>query len=140
MGLFSGIENAKVYQSSVFLQEGAYKLKIEACKEGEQRNKEKFFVVDFMILDSTNDERPADSTASWITMQRYDGFLGYVKGFVMAAMGEGITEDDITEEELEVIVDAQKQPLVGRVLKAQASKINLASGKPFTKVAFFPAD
>jgi|DEB0MinimDraft_3_1074331.scaffolds.fasta_scaffold28200_2 hypothetical protein len=133
MGLFDGIEKVEVSQRSEYLQPGSYVLEIQAIKEGTSRSGEDYFLSEFKIIESSNDELPAGAPVTWMTMKRFDSFLKGVKAFIAAAAG--CTVDEVTQAICDAAVSSD-QPMAGARVSAFAKNIKTKKGGDFTKVTF----
>ena len=133
MGLFDGIEKVEVSQRSEYLQPGSYVLEIQAIKEGTSRSGEDYFLSEFKIIESSNDELPAGAPVTWMTMKRFDSFLKGVKAFIAAAAG--CTVDEVTQAICDAAVSSD-QPMAGARVSAFAKNIKTKKGGDFTKVSF----
>lgn len=137
MGLFDGIEKAELNNGGTYLRPGVYpKLEIEEFKAGRTRKKEDFVVVKVKIVESSGPEaNPVGSTADVMTMMRWDGALGHIKGFLAAAMAIDVREVDAAGTELAI---GEEQPLRGMLVACEASSVETKSGGTFTKVRWYP--
>jgi len=131
--LFDGIEKVEVSQRSEYLQPGSYVLEIQAIKEGTSRSGEDYFLSEFKIIESSNDELPAGAPVTWMTMKRFDSFLKGVKAFIAAAAG--CTVDEVTQAICDAAVSSD-QPMAGARVSAFAKNIKTKKGGDFTKVTF----
>lgn len=135
MGLFSNIGAAKTSAGGVYVLPGAYKLQVLKIASGKTRNGKPFFVAEFKILESNNDERKPGTTMSWMVMldQNQETGLGNIKGFITALFG--IPDEEVDEAGVETLCSPEN-PGRDRVILASASNIKTRAGKDFTKVAW----
>jgi hypothetical protein len=136
MGMFAGIKESKTQEGGVYFLPGLYVVRIDKVKVGETRKEEQFFVVETTILESDNPERRPGSSCSWMTLDRFDGFLGSVKSFVAVATDSD--PDEVDEAGVEMLV-SNANPLMGTILRVEALNIKTRSQRDFTKVTFKPA-
>jgi hypothetical protein len=136
MGLFSKIGSAKSNSGGIYFLPGTYELECVACKTGKTREGDKpFFVAEFTILSSSNPERPAGTSVSYMVMlDKYlETALGNVKQCLAALFA--IPEEEVDEAGVEAAVGPEN-PAKGSKVKATASNIKTRAGKDFTKVNF----
>lgn len=134
MGLFTGIEQAKVSEGGNYLKPGNFLLEILGIKTGKTRGGRAFFVVECKVLESDNLQQPAGITVSWMVMLDQDMALPNIKKFAAAVTGSAI--DEIDEAGIEYLV-SDKQPLKGKKVGAQATNIKTKRDTDFTKVEWF---
>lgn len=137
MGLFDGIEKAEINGGGTYLREGVYPcVEIEEFKAGRTRKKEDFTVVKMKILESSGPEaNPVGSTADVMTMMRWDGALGHIKGFLAATMNIAVQEVDAAGTEAAI---GEEQPLKGMRVACEATNVKTQAGGTFTKVRWYP--
>jgi len=121
---FAEIDKANANgQRNPYLLDGQYHLKIEKCSLIKARNKDLFYLVEFEILGSDNDERPIGMKVSWMSKMNTDMGPINCKRFLAAANGldpnSEAANTEITQEIARLSVDAS-QPLAGTELYAQA--------------------
>lgn len=140
MGKFSGIEDASISSGGVYFLAGKYIVKVKRCFTMRSRKKEDLFIVECEIIESTNEDRPAGTSASWVVNFKQDAALGNIKGFIGAANGledEASINAEVTEEVCEYVV-SDDNPLAGTVLLLEATDVKTRAGNPFTKHAWAP--
>lgn len=142
MGLFTGVEDAKVGQGGVYFLAGKYLVEVVKCFAMSSRKREDLFIVECMIHESNNAERPAGTTASWIVNFKHDAALGNIKGFIAACNGidpsdEAKVNEEVNEEVCEYAVD-DDNPLAGTTLQVTATQITTRDGGPFTLHSWEP--
>jgi hypothetical protein len=101
-------------------------------------------IVECVIEKSTNPDRPAGSSASWIVNLKHDASLGHIKGFIAAANGidpgdGNRVNTEVTEEVCEYCV-GDDNPLEGKRLHLEAVNIRTRSGGDFTVHRWAPLD
>ena len=137
MGIFGKISEAKFSDGGVYLEPGVYRLKIRSCKQIRARAGFDALVVEFEVVESTNQSRLPGSICSWmvkIDPAYLETALGNIKQFMSAA--SGLPMEQITEAAAEICV-SDKQPLANRYVRASATNIKTKRGSDFTKVKFF---
>lgn len=136
MGLFSKIKEAKSNGGGIYFLPGTYELECAAVKTGKTREGDKpFFVAEFVILASSNPERPVGTSVSYMVMlDKYmETALGNVKQCISALFN--VPESDVDEAGVDEAV-GPSNPAKGAKVKATASNIKTRAGKDFTKVLF----
>jgi hypothetical protein len=136
MGLFSGIEQAKVGQGGVYFLEGLYKIEILRVFTMHSRKGDDLFIVETKILESDQAERRVGTTCSWVVNLKMDPAMGNIKGFIAAANGidpnnKDKVDAEVTEEAAEFVV-SEENPLKGIVMGLEAVPIKTRAGGDFT--------
>ncbi len=136
MGLFEGVEGAKVGQGGVYFLAGNYLVEVEKVLAKRSRKKEDLFIVEAGILESDNAQRKAGSSASWIVNFKHDAALGNIKGFLAACNGidpgdRAKVDEEITEDVCEYAVD-DENPLSGTRVKLSCVMTQTKAGGDFT--------
>lgn len=110
MGFFTGVEKAEIFGGGTFIQEdGDFVVEAQKVVAKENRKHEPIFIVEFKLLESTNENHPVGSSRSWLVKKNSDGGLGDIKAFV--AVTEGLEPNDprvkevVTEEKCEELVN-----------------------------------
>lgn len=131
MGLFEGIENAESGSRVYISDTGNFVLEILKCSAGISKFKEeRFFGVDFNVVESTNPKYPAGSRVSWYVGLRKDTpALSNVKDF--AATAAGVPSKEVDAASIEMIV-SDEQPLAGTKVKLATVLKKTKAGKDFT--------
>ena len=143
MGLFSGIESAKVGAGGVYFLAGLYKVRIVKVTTINSRKKDDLFIVEAKILESDNKDRKVGSSCSWVVNLKQDAALGNIKGFVAAANGIDPTDEDtvnkeVTEEAVEYVC-SDDNPLKDVELNLECTAIKTRAGGDFTLHKWSPA-
>lgn len=113
-GIFDGLNDAKPSAGGVYFEPGTYTVEVLECKAGTTRKKVKFFAVDCKILESSNPNRPAGTSASWfVKIEEDTPALANIREFLSIAFNVPIEEVDEASGEM---VIAEQQPLAGTVL------------------------
>jgi len=133
MGIFKGVEEATYNEGGIYFLDGTYLVKVDTVKVIETRKKDDAFIVEHTILWSDNSQRKKGTSVTWMTMKKFDSFLGNVKHFCSVASDTPI--DEVTEEGIEMIV-SDENPLSGTVLFVQATTVKTREGNDFTKVVY----
>ncbi len=137
MGVFGGIKEAKFSEGGVYVKAGVYKLRVTACKQIVTRKKQDAFVAEFLVLESSNTERPVGSAMSWMVIAQPDTpWLGNIKQFLMTVLES--SEDQIDESVCEYAVAAEN-PLKDREVRLSATDITTKKGAAFTKCKYMSA-
>lgn len=136
MGVFGGIKEAKFSEGGVYVKAGVYKLRITACKQIVTRKKQDAFVAEFLILESSNPERPVGSSMSWMVIAQPDTpWLGNIKQFLMTVLDA--KEEDIDEAACEFVCSAEN-PFKDREVRLSATDIKTKKNADFTKCKYLP--
>jgi hypothetical protein len=152
MGIFSNIDSAKGSEKSNYFLPGVYTAEIQRCKQGRTRKGVDFFVAEFKLLESSNPERAAGSSVSYMVMlpagddEKMRLGLGNVADFMraglaaFAAQTEGVTMEPSTvplDEETAEKVTGEENMLAGVVIKAEAFNAPTKAGTDFTRLKWF---
>lgn len=134
-GMFDGIEGARVSEGGVYLKPGVFKARIMAVKALKDRKGVGTFVVECELIESSNDDLPKGTIASWVVKLDKEPALGNIKAFAAAATG--VSAKEVTAKAIELIV-SEGNPLRDTVLKISAQNIKTKAGSDFTKVTWSP--
>lgn len=144
MGLFSGLSSAKARIQATYVRPSHFIARIDACKTGENRKNEGFFVVEMTVIHDCAPDKYDMQTyghsvgerVSWMAMSKHDSFLGNVKAFMANVLGlTGAEAENLGEEEA-VQITSNDQPLAGTIIEVIAKNITTKAGNPFTAVNF----
>lgn len=99
MGIFSKVQESKVSGGGVYFLPGVYRVEIENVKAIQsRRNNKDYFIIECRILESSNEDRPAGTSASQaIDITNVMGPVN-IKAFIAAASGITPTADDVNEQ------------------------------------------
>lgn len=139
MGIFKGIEEAKVGQGGNYLRTGSYLFAIEKIETGTNRKKQDFVAAQLKVIevlapahegaidDTGKQERThaVGETVTWMVMLSWDGWLGKIKAFLAAAMG--VLPEQIDEAGAEAAVSAEN-PFAGLHVRADVRQV-ITKGK-----------
>jgi len=144
MGLFAGINEAKVGQGGVYFLEGIYRVEVLKCFTMTSRKREDLFIVEAKVVESDNDDRKPGMRCSWIVNMKHDAALGNIKGFIAAMNGihpsdEEQVDEEVTEEAVEYTV-SDDNPLAGMLVDLEAVAITTRAGNPFTLHKWSPVE
>lgn len=136
MSLFKGIGKVEVKRSAEYFPEGTFTVEVNRVKEHTKQTGQRYFIVEFNVLESTAPELPAGSAAQFMETFKYmEKGLARVKQFILAASGADASPDEVTEQVCEAVV-GEDQPLAGKKIRVVTRKNK--SGK-FTEHTFYPA-
>lgn len=127
MGLFTGIESAKISAGGVYFVEGIYVVEITKVSTLRSRKNDDLFIVETEIVSSTADERKPGTSCSWVVNLKQEPALGNIKAFIAAANGidpadtEKVNEE-VTEEAVEFAC-SEDNPLEGTRLNLECVAI-----------------
>lgn len=142
--LFKKVAEANPTRGGVYPLPGQYVVRIEALREVTSFRQIACFIAEFYIVTSTNKERPAGSSMSWVAAMDKPSAPGNVSAFYQALfpeddlqMGPDLSPEQIaaTAQALEATVGPDN-PCRGEVLFMEAATITTRAGKPFTKCMF----
>lgn len=144
MGLFSGIEDAKVGGGGVYFLEGLYRCEIVKVFAMKSRKNEDLFIVECKVITSNNAKRKEGSACSWVVNMKHDAALGNIKGFIAAANGidptdTGTVDAEVNEEAVETAC-SDANPLAGQLVDLEATEILTRAKTPFTLHKWKPAE
>ncbi len=136
MGLFSGIEDARLNQGGVYFLAGKYEVEVVRCLTMTSRKKDDLFIVEALIHATSNSARPVGTKASWIVNFKQDAALGNIKSFIAACNGIPAHDEDrirkeVTDDVCEYAV-SDDNPLAGTRLSLSCTEIKTRAGTPFT--------
>lgn len=145
MGLFTGVEEAKMFQGGIYAKEGRYEVAIQSMKMIESRKKENFMVVEFEILSAkkTGTQEPSGVgvKASYMMKAGQDSFLGNAKAVVTAATAELSGEDfdsvKVTTADMDLAV-SDENPFNGVVLNLDVVAVKTKKGTDYSKHIWSP--
>jgi hypothetical protein len=148
MGIFDGIENAEVFNSSVNIRPGQHQLKIRELLVQKSRKKAgvQFFIAEMEVVGSEggrpSSAKTADAplshphrtgeTVSWVVDMTQESALNNVKGFALALDADAKNED-ITPAQMDALVSSD-QPAKGIIVNASALMVLTRAGGDFTKI------
>lgn len=140
--MFSSIDKASAGgQRLPYLVEGQYLLEVEVIRAFRSRNKDSFYIVEFLILQSDVEERPVGLRASWMTKMNSDMGPVNIKRFLGAAVGLTVVEEIDREVTSDVarFSASDEQPMTGVQVHCQCTKITTkVEKKEFTEHQFAP--
>ncbi len=142
MGVFGGIESAKFSEGGSYILTGVHRLEVDSCKHIKTKDGIDAFVVEFKILESSNEKHIPGSLAShMIQIKPNTPALGNISQFLQTALskpGEPVLAAAITEEVV-LFATSEKNPLHGYIVRAVGTEIKTkGKGLPFTKIKYFP--
>lgn len=146
-GIFDGIQNAENKQKDrvPFIEPGNYKLKILSLKEFMNPSKLPRFKAEFEVVSSDNElvHPPGSRCDYMICFEKHAGTGNELRAFMEAVfrakVGEEYTDDLVTPEECEALVDESKNPAEGLELLCKAYVHETQRGAKITKQEFRPA-
>src|SRR5215472_14584830 len=125
--VFSGLRNASVFERGVFLQPGTYTLEINKCLVKETRKSGDGFIVEFTVRQSTSDQHPVGTKASWFqALKDKDVAFGAIKEFLYAVLGMRWPDD---RERILKEVDPVLEQLIDSSLPTEQGGQNSLAGK-----------
>jgi hypothetical protein len=142
MGIFDGIESAKMSMGGNYERAGHYLALIRRVKLDVSRKKVEFVAVEKVILqviaaEPGTEPHSVGDQVSHLMMSDKDSFLGNFKSMIANVLGANPAE--ITAEVAQTVVDEEQQPLAGLVVEMQNRTITTKKGDPFTLVTYVRA-
>lgn len=138
MGMFKGVEQARVSEGGVYFKPGVYLAKVLACKGFQNRQQIGTFVIECELIESSEPTLPPGTLVSQVIMLNKEPALGNIKGFIATAMNDKV--ENVTEEMCDMVA-SPGNPLKGTVLRVSAANIKTKAGAPFTKITWLqPGD
>lgn len=135
--LFKGISKVEVKGRKNWFPVGTFLVEVNCVKEHIKQTGQRFFIVEFKILESSNPQKPAGSSAEFVESFKYiEKGLARVKQFIVAASGINANEEEVDEKVCELVV-SEKQPLAKKKLRV-VTKLS-KTGK-FTEHSFYPVE
>lgn len=138
--LFKGIQDAKARIDANYIRPCHILLRIDACKIGETRKGDGFFVVEGTVIEDLVPDEFGDhyghrmgENVSHMMMAKHDSFLSNVKAFIKVVTG--VPEEDIEPSHAEEIC-ADDQPLQFTVIEVVARETTTRENRPFTVVNY----
>jgi len=144
MGMFAGIESARVGSGGVYFLAGLYRVEIVKVFAMRGRKGDDLFIVETKILQSDNAERRPGGSCSWVVNLKHEPSLGNIKGFIAAANGidpnnKGEVDSQVNEEAVEAACHADN-PLEGIIIDLEATEIKTKAGGDFTVHKWTPVE
>lgn len=95
--LFSRIDTAEIFSSGNYMHEGVYVVETKniLVKDG---HKGQSFIVEFTILESSNEQHKVGTTGSWIVKFAWKQTFGNITKFVMALLGKNPNDKKLQED------------------------------------------
>lgn len=145
MGLFTGVENAKMSEGGIYAQEGRYEVEVKTMKMITSRKNENFMLVEFEVLSAkkTGGEEPTGNgvTCGYMMNAGQDSFLGNAKAVVTAATAELSGEDfdavKVTTADMDLAVSSEN-PFSGVKLNLDVVKVKTKKGTDYSKHIWTP--
>jgi len=150
MGIFRGVENARVTEGGNYLEKGDYDLEIIKVVQDQTRKKVDFIAVTFKVIGSDNPKYKIGDIVDWFNGADKDAFLSNAKEFgkagLQAISDAEIAEADITEAVMEELFpdqrqkDAPKSPLIGYRVRCRVvpKPIKSKPGEFFSRHYWYP--
>ena len=149
MGLFGGVKGQRGTQGGVYIDPGAFLLRVNQVKTFGTRQNAGAFCVETTILECSKlatqgkHKLHVGGDVSWMVTDDKEPFLGNVNDYCCAAnsilLDEPVDADDIDEEDVEFIVGEQN-PHAGLIIGCVGYNKPTKKGKDFTRVKWMTAD
>lgn len=145
MGLFSGLNQAKVGNSGVYFLPGTYVVECQKIHIVNTRAGGNLFVFESKILESSREERPVGSSCSWAVKMELDAAEGNIKELLAALSGKNPRDEAALQgEDWEAIGElavSDEQPFEGERVHVSAVEKDKKTkpGETFTLCRFEPA-
>ena len=121
MGFFTGTQSPTGSNKGRYMQEGNYKVEIAAVKVGQTRKGDDNFIVEFVILETDNEQISVGGKYSWYLSSTWDSSPDEAAKFLAFANNIDPTDADVVAAEMtpefyEFVVDEKANPLAGTVM------------------------
>lgn len=140
--IFGSIDNADARgQRNPYLTDGNYLLQIKGCTLKKARTKRNFYLVEFTILESDNEERPAGMTVTWMTDVDNDMGPINIKRFLAAAAGIDPNSEEANKEitsKVAMLSVSSDQPLAGAQIYVNVQTVTTKAGSNFSEHRWQP--
>ncbi len=140
MGIFGGISEAKFSEGGSYILEGVHRLEVDSCKHIKTLAQVDAFVVEFKILESSNEKHVPGSLAShMVQIKPNTPALGNISQFLQTILSTPekiVTPAEITEDVV-LYATSEANPLKGKIVRAVGTMIKTkGKGLPFTKIKY----
>ena len=148
------IDNAPMPGGGRFMNDGRYRVRIEAFKAGKsQQGKGEYYVAEMTVLDvimGYENSNPAGERLSWVQFKSWQPSASNIKGFIKALTG--LDDDDGAyliapdgkkmkfSEALDKATAGDGTAFAGAELIAEAMSVKTKKGGDFTKVLWTAAE
>lgn len=137
MGIFDGIDDARVSGDGNWVRPGHYFARINGVKLTKKFTGEHFLAVEMQIVQALDDDEGTGhrvgEDVTHLMKASSPSFLGNVKQFVSATLG--CSPDEVGKAEADRVT-SDEQPLAGIVVEFVGREITTKAGRPFTKVTY----
>lgn len=141
MGMFSGINDAKVFGSSDWIVPGHYITLLNKIKAFQNRQNHLCVAIEQTVLHDFGDgesnpspNRVGQDVAQVLNLTKHEAAFGNLRAMIANLLD--VPVDKVGEKEAEELCDPDKQPLAGRIVEVQARTIKKQNGEPFTKIEY----
>jgi hypothetical protein len=102
------------------------------------RDDSESFIVEGTVVESNVPSCPVDYQFSWVTIDKWEGYLNDVKGFICDALG-GADPEEVDEDDLTAVI-GEDQHLAGKLIRCVVKDKMTKSAGRFTQHLWAPAD
>ena len=144
MGVFDGIEQAKISEGGNYLKPGDYDLEIVKTTTGRTRKGVEFFSVQLKVVGAPEDTHQIGEFVDWYNGKDKDGFLPNIKEWARAVLQNTsetiVRESDITEEVMEALTADNGDAVAGMRLRCRVvlKPIRSKPGSFFSRHYWYP--
>jgi hypothetical protein len=125
MGLFDGIDKARITEGGNYLKEGEFELEVTKALQGTTRKNIGFMAVQMKVLGTSTDKHKIGEIVDWYNAADKEGFLGNAKEWAKACLlnllppGEVLDEATIDEPTLNSLLDKNGEMVQGMKLRVR---------------------
>lgn len=148
---FGGVGAAKMNRRGVFFDPGEYEIDVKRCEYMTARDKEEFFIVETIIVETNNPAHPVGAERNWMPKMNQDMSEVNLKGFCVACLGledadaDGIAK--VSDEDFQIMLEAaldgpdkeNTNALAGTALHVSVVETTLKNGAKFNVCKFSPS-
>jgi hypothetical protein len=145
MGIFSGIETARIGEGGNYLKPGDYDLEVVKVTVGRTRKGVDFFAVSLKVCGASPDTHQIGEMVDWFNGKDKDAFLPNIKEWARAVLQSTSTETvedaDITEEVMNALSADGGEACAGARLRCKvvAKPIKSKPGQFYSRHYWYPA-
>ena len=144
MGIFSGIESARIGEGGNYLKPGDYDLEVTKVTVGRTRKGVDFFAVQCRVIGASPDTHQIGEIVDWFNGKDKDAFLPNIKEWARAVLQntseELVEESQITEEVMNALSADGGEACVGAKLRCKvvAKAVKSKPGQFYSRHYWYP--
>lgn len=146
MGVFGGIESARISEGGNYLKPGDYDLEIVKVTVGHTRKGVDFFSCQFKVVGAPEGTHQIGEFVDWYNGKDKDGFLPNIKEWARAVLQNTsevvVQEADITEPVMEALTADSGSAVQGMKLRCKVvlKPIKSKPGSFFSRHYWYPGE